>query len=154
MRIYLQAVLIVYLHAVTGEIGRISAISRDDFFPDNTLRYIPIRIQFHIINPARQQRSFIFHTPHTDTHLQNRVRFFVDCLQHECRHIGYHIFLSFIQCILPTCPLHIYQQTIPVIIRSIRFPPSIYTNQFFLHLAIKRRRRLCSTKSSNWICTQ
>ena len=50
--IYLESILIVYLHAVTGKIRRISAVSRNDLFPNYALRHIPVRIQFHIINPA------------------------------------------------------------------------------------------------------
>ena len=109
MRIDLCTILIIHLHAVTGKVSRIPAISRNNLFPDNTLRNIPIRIQLHIIDSAGQQRCFIPHTSHTNAHFQNRVCFLVDGLQHECRHICHHIFLPFIQSILPTRPFQIQQ---------------------------------------------
>ena len=109
MRIDLYTILIIHLHAVTGKVSRIPAISRNNLFPDNTLRNIPIRIQLHIVDSAGQQRCFILHASHTNAHFQNRVCFLVDGLQHECRHICHHIFLPFIQSILPTRPFQIQQ---------------------------------------------
>ena len=147
MRIYLRAIFIVYLHPVTGKVCRIPAVSRDNLFPDNTLGNIPIWVQFHIVDFTRQQRSPILHTSHTNTHFQNGIRFFVDSLQHKGGRIGNHVFLSLLQCILPTRTFHIHQQAVSVIICRIRFAPRVHAFQFFLHLFIKPGGRLRPSES-------